>query len=75
MNETALQKAIVKFYDYLSRERLYYLQLWEETEDAGMKIYYGEKASTYTSIKLYMVKVFKDLISARTHEENRKHGL
>jgi len=75
MNETTLQGKVVNLYDYLSRERLYYLQLWEETEDAGMKIYYGEKASTYTSIKLYMVKVFKDLISARTHEERRKHGL
>jgi len=63
MNETALQKAIVKFYDYLSRERLYYLHLWESTQDVEMKTYYGEKTSTYTSIKLYLEKYFKDLIS------------
>ena len=75
MNETALQSKIVKFYDYLSRERLYYLQLWEETEDAGMKIYYGEKASTYTSIKLYMLKSFGSVINSQKYEERRKHGL
>ena len=62
MNETEVRKAIVGFYDYLSRERLYYLQLWEKTDDPGMKIYYGEKASTYTSIKLYMEKYMKGLI-------------
>ena len=64
MNPTTLLGKVVNLYDYLSRERLYYLQLWEETEDAGMKIYYGEKASTYTSIKLYMEKYFKGLVSA-----------
>ena len=63
MNETALQSKIVKFYDYLSRERLYYLHLWESTQDVEMKTYYGEKTSTYTSIKLYLEKYFKDLIS------------
>ena len=75
MNETEVRKAIVGFYDYLSRERMYYLQLWEKTEDAGMKMYYGEKASTYTSIKLYMVKYLKDLISDQPFKETIKHGL
>ena len=70
-----LQRQIVKFYDYLSRERLFYLQAWRETEDAGMKIYYGEKASTYTSIKLYMTKYFKGLFDIQQNEEKQKHGL
>ena len=62
MNETEVRKAVVGFYDYLSRERLLYLKMWEDTEDREMKVYYGEKASTYTSIKLYMEKYFADFI-------------
>ena len=62
MTETQVRKSVVGFYDYLSRERLLYLQMWEDTEDHEMKVYYGEKASTYTSIKLYMEKYLDSLI-------------
>jgi len=63
MNEKQVRKAIVKFYDMICSERRYFLDLWEKTEDKDMKTYYGEKASTYTSIKLYMEKYMGSLIS------------
>ena len=63
MNEKPRCEAIVKLYDWISSERREYLDMWRYTEDEDMKTYYGEKASTYTSIKLYMEKYFKDLIS------------
>ena len=63
MSETALQKGIVKLYDWISSERREYLDMWKYTEDPDMKTYYGEKASTYTSFKLYMEKYFKGLIT------------
>jgi len=64
MTETEARKAIVKLYDWISRERQYYFDLWELTVDDYMKAYYGEKTSTYTSIKLYMKKYMSSLISA-----------
>jgi len=75
MTETQVRKSVVGFYGYLSRERLDYLALWRKTDDPGMKIYYGEKASTYTSIKLYMEKYFKGLISAEIIQETKINGL
>jgi len=75
MNEKQVRKAVVGFYDYLSRERLLYLQMWEDTEDHEMKVYYGEKASTYTSIKLYIEKYFKGLISSQRIQETKINGL
>jgi len=62
MSEERMRKCIVTFYDWLSKERRHYLDLWESTEDFGMKVYYGEKASTYTTIKLYLEKYWVDLI-------------
>ena len=63
MTETQARKGYRKLYDWISSERREYLDMWRYTEDEDMKTYYGEKASTYTSIKLYMEKYFKDLIS------------
>jgi len=75
MNETQLRRRIVKFYDWLSSDRQYYLDLWKATQDVDMQSYYGEKASTYTSIKLYLDKYFSGVISYEKSKENRKHGL
>ena len=75
MNETEIDEAIVRFYDWVSSDRLHYLHLWESTKDAEMKTYYGEKTSTYTSIKLYLEKYFKGLINIQKNEEKTKHGL
>jgi len=63
MNETEAKKAIVELYNWISSERRQYLDMWESTEDEYMKTYYGEKTSTYTSIKLYMEKYMNNLIS------------
>ena len=75
MNDTQLRRRIVKFYDWISSERHSYLYMWEHTKDVDMKTYYGEKASTYTSIKLYFDKYFSGVISYEESKENRKHGL
>jgi len=75
MRETEAQKAIVKLYDWISSERQSHFNLWEKTEDPGMKMYYGEKTSTYTSIKLYMLKYMSSVIYPQKNEEKRKHGL
>ena len=75
MTETEVRQAVVGFYDYLSRERVLYLKMWEDTEDLEMKVYYGEKASTYTSIKLYMEKYFSGLISEQRPKERTRNGL
>jgi len=62
MNEPEILKAIVKFYDWISREKDYHFKLWETTQDLSMKMYYGEKTSTYTTIKLYMEKYMGSFI-------------
>jgi len=75
MTETEVRWKIVRLYDWISSERRFYLTQWEITEDEGMKTYYGEKASTYTSIKLYMEKYFKGLISSQRIQETKINGL
>jgi len=75
MNETQLRRRIVKFYDWISSERRSYLYMWEHTEDVDMKTYYGEKASTYTSIKLYLEKYFVGLIGSQRIQETKINGL
>ena len=63
-------KRIVVLYDWIAKEKAFYQARWEETEDQGMKTYYGEKASTYTSIKLYMEKYLSDVINRKESKEN-----
>ena len=62
MTEEQVRQAVIRLYDWIRREHGYYLDMWEHTEDEYMKTYYGEKTSTYTSIKLYMEKYMKGLI-------------
>ena len=75
MSETEARRKIVKLYDWIRRERRYYFDLWETTIDDYMKAYYGEKTSTYTTIKLYMEKYMGDLIMDEKLQEKKKHGL
>ena len=69
MNEKQMCEAIVRLYDWICSERHHYLDMWETTEDEGMKTYYGEKTSTYTSIKLYLSKYLGGVISAGKRQE------
>ena len=63
-------KRIVVLYDWIAKEKAFYQHRWEETDDEGLKTYYGEKASTYTSIKLYMEKYLSDVINRKESKEN-----
>jgi len=75
VKETDLRKAIVALYDWAEVERLRYIELWDATVDAEQKVYYGEKASTYTSVKMYMRKFFSNLIDFEQTPEERAYGL
>jgi len=69
MTEIELRRRIVRLYDWICSERIYYLDMWEHTKDIEMNTYYGEKTSTYTSIKLYMLKYMGSVVSAGKRQE------